>query len=253
MKHQQKQQHKQTVTSRLVSVAAVAVAVAMLASTVITLVSPAQAHAQADTSDFHFDAPYEGEEILGDQTEVQVELGPTAIAFGWIYAGTAPDARDIDFEVMDSSRTVIVDNLPGDGSTVYLTYFYLTAAGDFGSISTSFTSAEPPPVPVEPDVPVFVHPVNDDLNIPAESDRYLMNQPDTIRFEVDGAPDNIRYGWVYIGTSEGRDDVTSRYVGSSTSASIDIETDVSKVYITYWWNTGNGWQNIKTVLWAWAD
>jgi hypothetical protein len=142
----------------------------------------------------------------------------------WIYIGTSAGSKNIyDSGNLYSATSLNVNNLPTDGSKIYVTLWYMDGGWQsetfaYTAVSSSFSTPK--------------------ITSPA-SGSTLSNS--SVNFKWTGGYNPY---WIYIGTSAGSKNIyDSGNLYSATSLDVNnLPTDGSKIYVTLWYMDG-GWQS----------
>lgn len=149
----------------------------------------------------------------------------------WLYVGTEGGAADItNSGNLGTTTQYDVTGIPVDGSTVHVRLWYYSSA-KWSYIDSSYTAT------VRDDVgmPEMLNPVAGSVLSGGSAD-----------FEWRDNNTPVNYWWLYIGSSQGNDDLfnSGNAVRSRTTVTVEqLPTDGSIAYARLWYRlTGIGWQ-----------
>lgn len=165
-----------------------------------------------------------------------------AVQSYWLYVGTSPGASDIfNSGNLGAITQYNVIGIPVDGNAVYVRLWYYES--DRWSYTDSIYSAA---LISDVDIPAIINPVDGDVIVDGSA-----------RFEWRDNNTPVKYWWLYIGTSQGNNDIynSGQSVLKSASVTVDqLPVDGSIIHTRLWfWTTNEGWRYADTTYSTAAD
>jgi len=182
-------------------------------------------------------APPPGSVLPNSTATFTVETGNETFDSSWFYVGSSRYGYDYGrfYIAPNAAASQFVSDLPTDGSTIYLTYFYLTG-GSWKNEEAIYT--------VGSERPEFVSPLPGS-ELPGS----------TTTFTVDTNNNTIEHSWFYVGSTAYGWEYGRFYKASGAAASqivSELPTDGSIIHLTYFYRIGGRWYN-NTATYTAAD
>lgn len=145
----------------------------------------------------------------------------------WLFAGSSPNSADYFFGGNSLSKSVTVTGLPYDGSTVYVTIWYLTG-GIWKQLTAEYTASE-----------FFIYHPTPNSTLPGATAIFEW-------YAVVGGNPTLDQWWLFAGSYE---DGYDYFVGTNiegTNVNVTgLPTDGSTVYVTIWIQVSGHWLQLK--------
>ncbi|MHA2101698.1 MAG: hypothetical protein ACW99A_23875 [Candidatus Kariarchaeaceae archaeon] len=171
-------------------------------------------------------SPTPGSTLSGYTVTFSWTAGGTAVSAWWVYIGTTTGGWEIyNSGNLGSNTSLTVNNIPTDGSTVYVRLWY--NAGGWKYMDYEYKASLIDIVPPK-------------MTLPTPSSTLACGNV-TFTWTKNTTP--VTQWWVYVGTTTGGWEIyNSGNLGSNTSLTVNnIPTDGSIVYVRLWYYSG-GWK-----------
>jgi hypothetical protein len=171
-------------------------------------------------------APVPGSVLSGDTVTFEWSAGDTQVAQWWLYVGSLQGGDDYyNSGSLGTNLFEIVTGLPADGSPVHVRLWY-RSGGTWQFIDASYTAATAG---------------NPGITSPRAGS---VLSGDTVTFEwtANGSP--VAQWWLYVGTSQGRDDLyNSGSLGTRLFETVPgFPVDGSQVFLRLWYRRSGNWE-----------
>lgn len=175
-------------------------------------------------------SPAENSQLSGSSVNLLWRDNGTNVTRYWLYAGTTPGARDYLNQSVNSATSYTLNNLPTDGSTVWVRLWHYTNRWSYKD--HQYTASGDSGTQVK-NTPEMISPAEHTL---------LTRSEVTFQWQNNNfVPSNY---WIYIGTSLGSSNVHSS--GALQTANEYVYSSLpmgeEALYVRLWYNSNNSWQ-----------
>ncbi len=168
--------------------------------------------------------PVSGSTLRGQIEVFEWDLDELPVSSTIVYVGSSPGGSQYSATSVGADSTTSVDNLPTDGSEVYVRVWY-RFNNAWSSIDSTFTAAS------ATNTPAIVSP---------EAGSVLDGETQEFTWDPKGLP--IENSWIYAGTTTGGSELSATLTGTTTTVSVGgFPTDSSEIQTRLYFKTAGSW------------
>ncbi len=172
-------------------------------------------------------SPVDGSVLPGSTAAFSWDAGSGARQY-FLYVGTSQGANDLYGQSQGLNRSVTVNGLPTNGSTVYARLWTLLPTG-WTYQDTQYRAATTTGSGAAGTKAALVSPVAGSM-LPAGN----------VQFAWTGASGGLEY-FLYLGTSQGSNNLFGRSQGLATSVTLNVPSHSNPLWARLWTRTSAGW------------